>query len=543
MYPNNNLWLELKSPLEINGLALGVNFPEIGLPHKIEQSDKDTYLVGYFTSFEDGFDEKNLLNGIKKSGLKRIVNSNSLFLLFLFDGQNQTLTVAVDQFLSFPCYFSFINGKLIFSSAFGPIRNELRKTQKLKIDMDPVLSYLLLECPNTDHTMVNQIKVLPGGCKATFDLNSIKNYQIETQIEVDSFYKSIPIKKYSSLESFSKDWLSLLMEVIERRVKQIPSGFKVGCDVSSGFDCALVAYCLSQTTPPGSFTGYSNYSSVMGDENNIEVAKRFAKLHHFPLEEFDYTRHTKHETKLDNAWADDPLQPFVYVHHQPYINFLSDRGIKILFTGEFGDEAYDMKNMGLFSYFPVQSGYFNSISSLKRHQRQDLFTENYRNIFLDQQRFRQRGYFPLIVTEKSAACYMPIAEAYGNWGINRLHVFNDTRLLSLSTQAPLPKGAGSDQLKELLMPHYKSIMPENYYATSNACEPFVYFFVNQKSFVDTVLNNSALAEMGLINAEHIRKLVHEPQSEIYANKDHQRAVQIYELLKLDWYLQKNDLGL
>ena len=92
------------------------------------------------------------------------------------------------------------------------------------------------------------------------------------------------------------------------------------------------------------------------------------------------------------------------------------------------------------------------------------------------------------------------------------------------------------------MPHFRSIMPENYYATSNACEPFVNFFVNQKSFVDTVLNNSALAEMGLINAEHIRKLVHEPQSEIYANKDHQRAVQIYELLKLDWYLQKNDLG-
>lgn len=538
---NNNFWLKLKSPFEMNKLALGINFPEIGLPHKIEQADKDIYLVGYFADFEGAFDKKDLLNEIKKWGFKRVTNSNTLFLLFYFDRRNQTLTVAVDQFLSFSCYFSLVNGKLIFSSAFGPIKNELRKIQRLKIDMDSVLSYLLLECPNTDHTLVSQIKVLPGGCKAIFDLKNLKNYRIETQVDVNAFYDSIPSRNYNSLESFSKDWLELLAEVVERRVGQIPSNFKVGCDVSSGFDCALVAYCLSRISPC-SFTGYSNYSTIMGDENSIDVVKRFARLHHFPLEEFDYTEHTKHGAELGKAWADDPLQPFVYVHHQTYIKFLSDRGVRVLFTGEFGDESYDMKKMNLFSYFPIQNGYFDSIVSFKRRLRQDLFAENTQNIFLDQRRFHQRGYFPLIVPEKSAACYLPIVEAYGNHGINRLHVFNDTRVLALASQAPLPEGAKSYQIKELMMPYFKSIMPENYTATSCAGEPFQFFFNNQKPFISSILVNSVLAEMGLVNVGLLREVINNPQSEIYTNKDCQRAIQLYELLKLDWYLQKNDIS-
>lgn len=537
---NNNFLLEVKMSDEIGKNEWSKKFPNIIVPHKVEYDDGRYYLSGYFVSFDDSVTEGGLFGKICQSGFKFLVNSNSQFVLFLLDRKTRVLTVCVDQFLSLPCYFAQVENLMLFSSSMGLIKKEVRSQKKLKINLDKVFSYILREHSNTDSTLVEQIKIIPGGCEAVFDLNQNGKYKIKSLVDIDGYYSSIPVVKYDSLENFAVDWVELLTKLVSSRYRTIPVGTNIGCDVSSGFDCALIAYCMSQVLPRGTFVGYSNYSQIMGDENNLEIVKKFAKLHGFGLKTFDYTKESKHETDPGLTWSDDPLHPFYFVHHLPYVKFLADQGVKILFSGDYGDEAYDMKQMELFSRFPIQQAYFRSVRAFRKKIDPDIFPKAASDLFLDWERFQGRGYYPLIVPENSVS-YRPLIEGYGDHGIALLHVFNDTRLLALSTLAPLPEGKGSDQLKELLVPYFKSIMPENYYAISNACEPFVYFFMNQKSFVDTVLNNSVLAEMGLINVDHIRKLIHEPDSEIYANKDHQRAVQIYELLKLDWYLQKSFL--
>lgn len=535
---NNNFLLEVKMSDEIGKNEWSNNFPDIIIPHRIEHDDGQFYLSGYFVSFDDSVTEGGLFGKICQSGFKFLVNSNSQFVLFLLDRKTKILTVCVDQFLSLPCYFAQVENLMLFSSSMGVIRKRVSLHKKLKINADKVLSYILREHSNTESTLVEQIKIIPGGCEAVFDLNQNGKYKIKSLVDIDGYYSSIPVVKYDSLENFAVDWVVLLTKLVSNRYRMIPVGTDIGCDVSSGFDCALIAYCMSQVLPRGSFVGYSNYSQIMGDENNLEIVKKFAKLHGFGLKTFDYTKESKHESDPGLTWSDDPFHPFYFVHHLPYVKFLADQGVKILFSGDYGDEAYDMKQMELFSRFPIQQSYFRSVRAFRKKIDADIFPKAARDLFLDWERFRGRGYYPLIVPENSVS-YRPLIEGYGDHGISLLHVFNDTRLLALSTLAPLPEGKGSDQLKELLVPYFKSIMPENYYAVSNACEPFVYFFMNQKSFVDTVLNNSVLAGMGLISTDRIRKLVHDPLSEIYANKDHQRAVQIYELLKLDWYLQKS----
>lgn len=537
---NNNFLLEVKTSDKIGKNEWSKKFPDIIVPHMVEYDDGRCYLSGYFVSFDDGVSEGILYKKICRDGFKSLVNSNSQFVLFLLDRKTRVLTVCVDQFLSLPCYFAQIGDSMVFSSSIALIRKDARLHKKLKIDFDKVLSYILREHSNTESTLVEQIKIIPGGCEAVFDLNQNGKYKIKSLVDIDGYYSSIPVVKYDSLEVFAADWVELLTKLVSRRYEMIPAGTNIGCDVSSGFDCALIAYCMSRVLPQGTFVGYSNYSQIMGDENNLEIVKRFAKLHGFDLKTFDYTRESKHETGLNSVWSDDPLHPFYFVHHLPYVKFLAEQGVKILFSGDYGDEAYDMKQMELFSRFPIQQSYFRSVRAFRKKINPDIFPKLARELFLDWERFQGRGYYPLIVPENSVS-YRPLIEGYGDHGISLLHVFNDTRLLALSTLAPLPEGKGSDQLKELLVPYFKLIMPENYYAASNACEPFVSFFMNQKPFVDTVLSNSVLAEMGLVDVDHVRKLIHEPNSEIYANKDHQRAVQIYELLKLDWYLQKSFL--
>ncbi len=539
---NNQFFFELGVD-SLNQVGWNNLFPEMGLPKKVYQRKRSKLLLGYFSNFDGLVNEKEIFEEVERNGFKKLTNSNSLFLLFFLDLVSGELVMAVDQFLSFSCFFTILDKKLIISSSFGRLKDEVGKSKSLKVNTDAVLSYLLWEWHNTEDTLIKQIKTLPGGCQFRVNLNDLRGLRVETLIDLDYFFNRDDGPEYQSMESFSKDWLGLLIQLVGERSSQIPVGMKIGCDVSSGFDCALIAYCLSRVSGKGGFKGFSDYSSIMGDENDLNVVERFAKKHNFPLETFDYTEQTRHKINPDETWLSDlSVQPFVYVHHSSYLNFLNKNNIRLLFTGEFGDEAYDMKQMEILSRFPIQSSYFNSISSYRRRRKQELFVQGAKDIFLDQTRFKKRGYYPLIIPSKSASCYLPVVEAYKNKGINRLHVFSDTRLLSLARKAPLVGGQQSFQVKELMMPFFKSIMPENYTATSNAGEPFVQLFINQSGFVHKVLDHSILEQFGLIDAEFLKKYVNNTNSELYTDKSCQMAMFLYLIIYLDWYLQRNRIG-
>ncbi len=542
MDKTNQFFLELSFDnlrREVNWDSL---FPIIGLPKKVYQRKWDKLLFGYFSNFDGLVNEKEIFDEVEKNGFKKLTNSNSLFLLLFIDLISGNVAIAVDQFLSFSCFFAILEDKLIISSSFGRMKNELKKSKSLKTDTDAILSYLLWEWHNAENTLVKQIKVLPGGSQLRLNLKDLKGLQVGTLIELNNFYDKDEGQEYQSMEDFSKAWLELLMQLVEERLRLIPDEVNIGCDVSSGFDCALIAFCLSQISRKGRFKGFSNYSSIMGDENNLDIVKRFANIHNFPLEVFDYTKHTLHELNPDEAWPSDTLvNPFVYVHHSQYINFLNKNDIRLLFTGEYGDESYDTKQMEILSRFPIQRSYFDSIASYRRRRKQELFVDSAKDLFLDQTRFKKRGFYPLIIPSKSAGCYLPVVEAYSNNCINRLNIFSDTRLLSLARRAPLKEGQQSFQIKELMMPFFKSIMPENYISTSNAGEPFVQLFVNQKNFVLRILDHSILEQYGLIDAEFLKKYVNNSNSEIYTDKSCQMAMLLYQIVYLDWYLQKNQI--
>lgn len=77
---------------------------------------------------------------------------------------------------------------------------------------------------------------------------------------------------------------------------------------------------------------------------------------------------------------------------------------------------------------------------------------------------------------------------------------------------------------------------------SNAGEPFLMMFVNQKPFIKKVLSNSVLAGMGIIDKDLIGRYIDDPQSDLHTDSSCQRAMQLYPIIYLDWYLQKNNIG-
>ena len=224
---------------------IGNTLPKRSFPRKVYDQDEDFELTGYFVNYDKSFDIKKIFEEIKKRGFKRLVNSNSEFLLFMFNKRNKKLAVATDQFGKFPCYFSIQKNRISFSSSFSQLKINIQN-QGLSLDFDSLLASAIWDIYTTERTFLNEVKRIPSGCVAEFPIYNLKHYTITSLVDLDNFLNNRS-DSYDSTAEFAKDWLKTIAITTQDRFREIGK-LKYTCDLSSGFDCTLVAYCLSLIT-------------------------------------------------------------------------------------------------------------------------------------------------------------------------------------------------------------------------------------------------------------------------------------------------------
>lgn len=539
---NNNFFVKIDLPVEGVGENFNSKFPDIKVPFRVNEENDNYLLFGYFVSYEDWLSEENLLSEIENNGFKKLVNSNSEFLLFLFDKKKNTLSVLVDQFFSFACYFSCLQNSIIFSSSFSSLKNEVKKEQKLIGDLDGVMTGLLWSWHMTEKTLVKQIKVIPAGCILEIDLNNPKNNKITSYVDVDGFLSSAGNFTFDSMSDFASVWLEAVMEVVRERWEAIPKGVNVACDISSGFDCTLVAYCLSKIAGPEAFTCYSQYSGLVEDETNKKVMKKFLEKHGIKkFKAIDTTERHLFNSDFSKEWSlDDPYQ-IASDRQQMFLSLLKDDGVQVEFTGEGGDEVYRLKGMELFLMFGKQQNYFLEVSNLKKYGIQALFTPNGINMFLDWSRFNKRKFYPMIVSESNVVGASGSYEEYNAHGLRLTHPFLDTRLMALGKQMPEIPGKKKWELKLELMKELKHVFVEEMFipVKGGMEEMYANFARNQRVLIESVLKNSILSEAGMIDPKCLNEMLDNENSEIYTNSN--VAIALETLVKLEWFLQKNEI--
>lgn len=540
---NNDFYIKCNLPIGDTDMPFDAIFPDIKVPFRIERGNARYLITGYFVSYEDWLHENDLLSEIQTNGYRRIVNSNSEFILFVFDKQRRVLSVCVDQFFSFACYFSVLQDSIIFSTNFSRLKNEVGAGLRLIGDLDGLLTGILWTWHMTEKTLIKQIKVVPAGSTVEFDLQNHSSYQIKPLVDVEGYLNSIGEIKYNSLKDFASDWVKAVTEIVWRRWSKIPKGVGVGCDISSGFDCTLIAYCLGKVAGTNAFTCYSRYSDLMKDETNIEVVKKFAARHGLRLKSVDATKPQLRDTNFSEEWSiDDPYQ--IATHEQQvYLDLLKGNGVRIGFTGEGGDEAYMLNGMDLFLRFNKQYNYFMEVDILKKYGTKALFTPRGIEMFLDWNRYNQRGSYPMIVSESGVFGTSNSQEQYNAHGLRQVNPFLDTRLIALGKNMPEMPGKKKWELKLELMKELKDIFVKEMFIPKKGSpeHTFINFAKNQRPLIDSVLSGSVLAEIGVISPKQIARLLDNPDSELY--KEPSVAIALETLIKLDWFFQKNDVGL
>lgn len=538
---NNDFYIKCNLPIDDIDLPFDAIFPDIKVPFRIERKNARYLITGYFVSYEDWLHENDLLSEIQTNGFRRIVNSNSEFILFVFDKQKRVLSVCVDQFFSFACYFSVLDDSIVFSPNFSRLKNEIKAKQRLIGDLDGLLTGILWTWHMTERTLIKQIRVVPAGAVVEFDLSNHASYKIKPLVDVEGYLDSIGDVKYNSLKDFASDWVEAVTEIVRRRWSKIPKGVGVGCDISSGFDCTLIAYCLSKIAGPDAFTCYSRYSDLAIDETNIEVVRKFADRHGLKFKSVNATKPQLHDADLATIWSvDDPHQ--VATHEQQiHLDLLEENAVRVDFTGEGGDEAYMLKGMDLFLRFNKQYNYFMEVDILKKYGTKALFSPRGIEMFLDWNRYNQRGSYPMIVSESGVFGTSISQEQYNAHGLRLINPFLDTRLIALGKNMPEVPGKKKWELKLELMKEFKDIFVEEMFIPKkgSAENTLMNFALNQRPLIHSVLSKSVLAEIGVISPIQIAGLLDNPDSELY--KEPNVAIGLETLIKLDWFFQKNDI--
>lgn len=507
--------------------------PERSFPTKIKYKSDDTILVGYFANYDGLVTADGLPALFATNNLTTLVNSNSDFLLFYLEKKTGRLRLVLDQANSIPCFFSYLKEHLIVSTQFAKVMNEVKKTAKLNVDLDGLITWLLWEWHATEKTLFEEIKVIPPGCVVDIDLKNGK-FKIESLVDLLGFLASTG-EKYTDSVTFAHDWEKMMLQVVADRAKKI-SDKKVTCNLSSGFDCTLVAYSLHKILGDRLVCN-SKISEVTPEETDINLMKQFAQTHGIKLEINDTTSFDLHDQDLATIWnKDDPFQ-VATTGFENYLKILEKKGVRLQFTGEGGDESYSVAEMDLPETFPIQNSFFINVMYLKKMGLERLFAKETVDFALSSDRFETRKEYPMIAPTSSA---IPTENTFwSTWekDIWFMNPFFDTRIIALARRMPESiKGLKQDR-KFTVLRNLPEVFPKEMFVKKFGREAaFVGFAKKQKKFVLEILENSYLAKLGVINKDTILATMEKDKSDL---NNPEFAIVFQTMMQLDWFLQKN----
>lgn len=226
-------------------------------------------------SFRGHSDTETIVNYFRKFNIKEnLQDLNGIFAFALIDIEKEILYLARDRFGVKPLYYSFQNGRLLFSSEIRPLKALLNP----EIDKGSLTSCLRMRYTPSPSTIYQNIcKVEPG---------QLLIFNLKGKVLLERIYYN---KRPVSLGTKKGDYRKLVNEygdLFEKAVeRQLMSDVEVGILLSGGVDSALVAAIAKHKSnaPVKSFT--------IGFEGD-----------HVGIDEIDYARETAAILGLEHAY-------------------------------------------------------------------------------------------------------------------------------------------------------------------------------------------------------------------------------------------------
>ena len=283
-------------------------------------------------------DTETLLRSIEIFGINKTLNLiEGMFAFGYWDKKLKKLILAVDRFSEKPLYYSKQDNNVFFTSDLSAIKNInfIDKTVS-KTGLSNLIKYNYIPHPYSIYK--NIYKLMPGSYKEIcFDENySIKSIKNERYWNINQEYINQDTK-YNDLKIKIEEFEILLKNVIQ---SQLISDVPIGCFLSGGLDSSLIAYLMNSILNKEKINTFSiGFVNKEYDESYYStlVSKKINSNHFLKIfNDRDLINIVPELSSIyTEPFADSSQLPTALVS-----NFASSQNVKVVLTGDGGDELF-----------------------------------------------------------------------------------------------------------------------------------------------------------------------------------------------------------
>lgn len=513
-------------------LVLGVGWPKRIFPNSFELDLPSWRAWGYLIDYDQtGFEV--MASKLYKGDFNSLVTSNNDYLIVLQDKISGIVKVVVGLSAKFPLYFAFEENKLFLSTDFGKV---FRSLKSANLDAEGVLDYFLTESAVylTDKTFISQIRQLPPGCILT--VNNDLTWKIDEPFSWQEYlqgFDATPMKP----DNFVEAVIESLRMSIRKRLAAVKDR-RLSCDLSSGFDCDLVAYLLKQEE--AEFGGFSHYTRLNNHDTDINLVEKFSQRHGIKANYSDVTDLVFFSSNEEMEWNKKHLFPGT---HSLSLHLKAGRERRNLFgdyhvsfSGDGGDEFYH-------SY---------RIASESSEEKQQFFDFARLNIESGAGNLLSKGMIQLLQEGKIWRKKKIYGNAFGSAAGHQIYhlfhwnstswissPFDDLDLIKLAPRIPLDVSGKPLHKHEIFKNRTDIFLPEQYRVKLPYHEQAVRYLDLSLPQIEKILQNSVFGKLGWINIDAIRQAIERRKLKEYVGDVY---LMFGNILRLEVFLQGNGIS-
>jgi asparagine synthase (glutamine-hydrolysing) len=277
-------------------------------------------LEGY--SFETTSDTEVLLKGFHAWREKVLDRINGMFAFAIYDENKKIVFVARDRLGVKPLYYSWQNGELELCSQLAPLN-------KSKLDQEAISIYLQTGYIPSPFSIYDEIKKLPPGQYATFNLE-------ENKKEIYSYWDLKEVEESNIAYEDAKEQLhNLIVDAVKIRLQ---SDVPIGSFLSGGIDSALVSSIANSIQKEKLKTFTIGFDNKEYDESKVadQFAKRIESDHFLiPSKEKEIPALIDMFFKIyDEPFADSSAIPSLLLNKKVKYH------VTVALSGDGGDESF-----------------------------------------------------------------------------------------------------------------------------------------------------------------------------------------------------------
>jgi asparagine synthase (glutamine-hydrolysing) len=285
--------------------------------------------------FRSGTDSEVVLNALAAWGPKALDAFNGMFAFAFWDRRERTLLLARDRYGVKPLYYSHQG----CCFAFGSEQKAILQVPEIKrrLDKPALLEYFTFQNFFTDRTLLSDVRILPAGHFATFDLNA-QHPKLNLTRYWD-FRFAEPGGQVDA-DEYREELERLFQQAVNR---QLVADVELGSYLSGGMDSGAITAEAARAYPNlKTFTCGFDMSSASGIELSFdERVKAEAMSARFKTEHYEMVLKAGDMERVlpDLAWhLEEPRVGQSYPNY--YAAKLASKFVKVVMSGAGGDELF-----------------------------------------------------------------------------------------------------------------------------------------------------------------------------------------------------------